>query len=70
MLLARRASRRPGTPLERKMDAFGRPNSGGKGKLFSIVSLSILIYLKRSSFNSHYYYTFDILIDLMVYLAE
>jgi hypothetical protein len=26
-LLARRASRHPGTPLERKMDAFGRPNS-------------------------------------------
>jgi hypothetical protein len=26
-LLARRASRRPGTPLERKMDAFERPNS-------------------------------------------
>ena len=43
-LLARRASRRPGTPLEQKMDAFGRPNSGGKGKLFSIISLSILIY--------------------------
>jgi hypothetical protein len=42
-LLARRASRRPGTPLERKVDAFGRPNSGGKGKLFSIISLSILI---------------------------
>jgi hypothetical protein len=57
-------------PLEQKMDAFGRPNSGGKGKLFSIISLSILIYLKRNSFNSHYYYTFDILINLMVYLAE
>jgi hypothetical protein len=69
-LLARRASRRPGTHLERKMDAFGRPNSGGKGKLFSIISLSMLIYLKRNSFNSHYYYTFDILINLMVYLAE
>jgi hypothetical protein len=66
-----RASRRPGTPLERKMDAFGRPNSGGKGKLFSIISLSILIYLKRNSFNSHYYYyTLDSLINLMVYLAE
>ena len=38
-LLARRASRRPGTPLEQKMDAFGRPNSGGKEKLFSIISL-------------------------------
>jgi hypothetical protein len=48
----------------------GRPNSGEKGKLFSIISLSILIYLKRNSFNSHYYYTFDILINLMVYLAE
>jgi hypothetical protein len=59
-LLARRASRRPGTLL----------NSGGKGKLFSIISLSILIYLKRNSFNSHYYYTLDILINLMVYLAE
>jgi hypothetical protein len=69
-LLARRASRRPGTPLERKMDAFGRPNSGEKGKLFSMISLSILIYLKRNSFNSHYYYTFDILINLTVYLAE
>ena len=69
-LLARRASRRPGTPLEQKMDAFGRPISGEKGKFFSIVSLSILIYLKRNSFNSHYNYTFDILINLMVYLAE
>jgi hypothetical protein len=67
--LARRVSRRPGTPLEQKMDAFGRPNSGKKGKLFSIISPSILIYLKRNSFNSHYYYTFDILINL-VYLAE
>jgi hypothetical protein len=37
-LLARRASRCPGTPLERKMDAFGRPNSMGKGKLLSIIS--------------------------------
>ena len=55
-LLARRASRRPGTPIEQKMDAFGRPNSGGKGKLFSMISLS-LIYLKQNSFNSHYYYT-------------
>ena len=36
-LLARRASRRPGTPLEQKVDAFGRPNSGGKGKLFSMI---------------------------------
>jgi hypothetical protein len=53
---------RPGTPLERK--------SGGKGKLFSIISLSILIYLERNSFNSHYYYTLDSLINLMVYLAE
>jgi hypothetical protein len=52
------------------MDAFGRPNSGGKGKLFSMISLSILIYLKQNSFNSNYYYTFDILINLMVYLAE
>ena len=67
-LLARRASRRPGTPLERKMDAFGRPNSGGKGNYFQL--LSILIYLKQNSFNSHHYYTFDILINLMVYLAE
>jgi hypothetical protein len=45
----RRASRHPGTPLERKMDTFGRPNSGGKGKLFSITSRCILIYLKRNS---------------------
>jgi hypothetical protein len=52
------------------MDAFGRPNSGGKGKLFAMISLSILlIYLKQNSFNSHYYYTFDILINLMEYLA-
>jgi hypothetical protein len=49
-------SRRPGTPIEQKMDAFGHPNSGEKGKLFSIISLS-LIYLKQNSFNSHYYYT-------------
>jgi hypothetical protein len=56
--------------LRTKMDAFGRPNSGGISKLFSIISLSILIYLKRNSFNSHYYYTFDILINLMVYLGE
>jgi hypothetical protein len=56
--------------LEQNMDAFGRPKSGGKGKLFSIISPSILIYLKRNSFNSHYYDTFDILINLMVYLAE
>ena len=68
---ARRASRRPGTPIEQKMDAFGRPNSGEKGKLFAMISLGILlIYLKQNSFNSHYYYTFDILINLMVYLAE
>ena len=41
-LLAGRVSRRPGTPLEQKMDAFGvfgRPNSGEKGKLFSIISI-------------------------------
>ena len=57
-------------PLEQKMDAFGLPNSGGKGKLFSMISLSILIYLKRNSFNSHYYYAFDNLINLMVCLAE
>ena len=67
---ARRASRRPGTPIEQKMDAFGRPNSGEKGKLFAMISLSILlIYLKQNSFNSHYY-TFDILINLMVYLMK
>jgi hypothetical protein len=54
----------------KKMDAFGRPNSGEKEKLFSMISLSILIYLKQNSFNSHYYYTFDILINLTVYLAE
>jgi hypothetical protein len=28
-----------------------------------MISLSILIYLKRNSFNPHYYYTFDILLD-------
>jgi hypothetical protein len=33
-LLARRASRHPGTPLEQKMDAFGRPNSGEKINYF------------------------------------
>ena len=32
-LLGRRASRRPGMPIEQKMDAFRRPNSGGKGKV-------------------------------------
>jgi hypothetical protein len=42
--------------LEQKMDSFGRPNSGGKEKLFSIISLSMLINLKRNSLNSHYYY--------------
>jgi hypothetical protein len=69
-LLARRASRHPGMPIEQKMYAFGCPNSGGKWKLFSMISLSILIYLKQNSFNCNYYYTFDILINLMVYLAE
>ena len=59
-----------GRPQNKKMDASGRPNSGGKGKLFSFIqSLSILIYLRRNSFNSHYY-AFDNLINLMVYLAE
>ena len=32
-LLARRASRRPGTPIEQKMDAFGRPNSRGEREI-------------------------------------
>jgi hypothetical protein len=50
-LLARRASKRPGKPLQQKIDAFGRPTYGEKGKLFSIISLSILIYLKR---NRHF----------------
>ena len=36
-LLARGASRRPGTPLEQKMDAFGRPNSGEKGNYFQLI---------------------------------
>ena len=35
-LLARRASRRPGTPLERKMDPFGRQILGGKGNYFQL----------------------------------
>ena len=64
-LLARRASRRPGTPLEQKMDA---QILGKKGNYFQLFPFEVyLIYLKRNSFNSHYYYTFDI---LMVYLAE
>jgi hypothetical protein len=62
-LLARRASwDTQGTPRGHPGDTprakNGRPNSGEKGKLFSIISLSILIYLKRNSFNSHYHYTF------------
>jgi hypothetical protein len=66
-LLARRASRdAPRT----KSGRLWTPKFWGKGKLFSLISLSILQYLKRNSFNSHYYYTFDILINLMVYLAE
>jgi hypothetical protein len=28
---------------------------GGKGKLFSMISLNILIYLKRNNFNFQYY---------------
>ena len=58
---------------KRVQASWNAPNSGegGGGKLLSIISvLSILIYLKRNSFNSHYYYTFDILINLMVSLAE
>jgi hypothetical protein len=42
----------------------------GKREIIFNDSLSILTYPKRNSFNSHYYYTFDILINLMVYLAE
>jgi hypothetical protein len=63
-LLARRASRTK-TPLEQKMDA---QILGKKGNYFQLLPFEVyLIYLKRNSFNSHYYYTFDI---LMVYLAE
>jgi hypothetical protein len=59
----------PGTKNGRLlMSIFG---GGGGAKLFSITPISIyLIYLKRNSFNSHYYYTLDSLINLMVYLAE
>jgi hypothetical protein len=46
------------------------PKFGGDWEIIFNDSLSILIYPKRNSFNSHYYYTFDILINLMVYLAE
>ena len=56
-------------PLERKMDA---QILGEKEIIFNYFP-RILIYLKRNNFNSHYYYTFDILITLMtlmVYLAE
>jgi hypothetical protein len=53
-----------------KNERLWTPKFWKKGKLFSIISLRILIYLKQNSFNSHYYYTLDILINLMVYLAE
>ena len=46
------------------------PKLWGEREIIFIDSLSILTYPKRNSFNSHYYYTFDILINLMVYLAE
>ena len=49
--------------LARKTDAFGLPNSGGKGKLFSTISPSKLLYLKRNSFNSHYYYNLTSFFD-------
>ena len=66
-LLARRASwDAPRT----KSGCLWTPKLWGKREIIFNDSLSILTYPKRNSFNSHYYYTFDILINLMVYLAE
>ena len=46
------------------------PKFYGEREIIINYFLSVLIYLKRNSFNSHYYYTLDSLINLMVYLAE
>jgi hypothetical protein len=35
--------------VQRKMDAFGRPNSVWKGKLFSMISLNIYIDMENMS---------------------
>ena len=64
-LLARRASRR-----RTKSGRLWTPKVWGEREIISNDSLSILIYPTRNTFNSHYYYTFDILNNLMVYLAE
>jgi hypothetical protein len=64
-LLARRASRdAPRT----KSGRLWTPKFWGERKIISMISPSILIYPKQNTFNSHYYYTFDVLINLMVYL--
>jgi hypothetical protein len=68
-LLARRASRR-WDAHRTKNGRLWTPKFWGKREIILNFSLSIVIYLKRNSFNSHYYYTFDILINLIVYLAE
>ena len=66
-LLARRASRdAPRT----KNGCLWTPKFYGEREIIINYFLSVLIYLKRNSFNSHYYYTLDSLINLMVYLAE
>ena len=50
---------------------FGKYNGFVSKARVSACMYFLVIYLKRNSFNSHYYYyTFDILINLMVYLAE
>jgi hypothetical protein len=51
-LLARRASRRPGPPLEQKMKNE-KLKKGGKGKLFSIFNISETKYLQFSLFIIH-----------------
>ena len=53
-----------------KSGCLWTPKLWGKREILFNDSLSILTYPKRNSFNFHYYYTFDILINLMVYLAE
>jgi hypothetical protein len=45
--------------LQRKMDAFGWPNSGEREIILNEFPKYIkLIYLKRNSFNFEYYYEF------------
>jgi hypothetical protein len=57
-LLARTASRCPGTPLEQKMDAFGRPNSWGEREIVfkffpKYINISETKYLQFSLFIMH-----------------